>query len=273
MNIIKPPLLKSGDTIGILAVSGCIDDKENLYRAVKFFEDKGFKVKLSENIFEKYNYLAGDDKIRLKALHNMFLDKSVNAVVALRGGYGALRLINDIDYSIIRENPKIFCGYSDVTVLNAMFLKNAGLSTFSGPMVISDFGCENLTEYTISEFFNTLEKGRFCYDGIFWGGNLSSIVSLCGQDFIPDFKFDFFVEDLNEPVYKIDKMMHQLINIMEFRDNIKSIYLGDFLNIDDKLWFDNLFNDISQKLSVPVIKNFPASHSDRKATIPYGVKY
>ena len=270
MNIIKPPLLKSGDTIGILAVSGSIDDDAPLLRAVKFFQNLGYKLKLSENIYDKYNYLAGDDRIRLKALHNMFLDKSVNAIIALRGGYGAVRIVNDIDYSIIRENPKIFCGYSDITVLNAMFLKRAGLITYSGPMVMSDFGSENLNNYTVSEFFKTVRDDKFGYEGNFWGGNLSSLVSLCGQDFIPDFKFDFFVEDLNEPVYKIDKMMSQLLNIQQFKDNIKSIYIGDFIGIDNQIWLNNLFEEISQKLSIPVIKDFPSSHSDKKSTIPYG---
>lgn len=86
-----------------------------------------------------------------------------------------------------------------------MFLKRAGLSTYSGPMIMSDFGQENLCDYTINKFFQTVQEGKFDYEGKFWGGNLSTLVSLCGQDFIPDFKFTLFLEDLNEPPYKIDK--------------------------------------------------------------------
>ena len=263
MNLIKPPLLKEGDTIGILATSGSMDDDTNLKRAIKFFENRGYKVKLSDNLYSKNRYLAGSDEERLDALHKMFADKSVNAIIALRGGYGAIRLINKINYDLIRQNPKIFCGYSDITALNAMFLKRAGLVTFSGPMILSDFGQENLCEYTINKFFETVSEGRFDYDGTFWGGNLSTLVSLCGQDFIPDFEFTMFLEDLNEPPYKIDKMVTQLFNIEKIRKNTKAMAIGDFLGIDD---IDYIFED----LNLPLIKNFPASHSDKKATIPYG---
>lgn len=270
MNLIKPPLLKRGDTIGILAVSGAIDDDSNLKRAVEFFENNGFRVKLSDNVYSKFRYLAGNDEERVNALHNMFLDKSVNAVIALRGGYGAIRILDKIDYNIIRNNPKIFCGYSDITALNAMFLKRAGLITYSGPMIMSDFGVENPNKYTIEKFFDAVMKDKFDYNGNFWGGNLSTLVSLCGQDFIPDYKFDFFVEDLNEPVYKIDKMMTQLLNIRQFKKNIKSVYLGDFLDVDNKQWLDELFVEICQNLSVPLIKDFPVSHGDKKATVCLG---
>jgi len=270
MNIIKPNLLKSGDTIGILATSGCIEDDAALNRGIEFFEKRGFKIKLSKNIKKTDRYLAGTDKERTDAIHEMFEDKSVNAIIALRGGYGAVRIINDIDYELIRNNPKIFCGYSDITVLNAMFLKRAGLATFSGPMLISDFGAENLNNYTTENFFRTLMTGKFSYNGRFWGGNLASLVSLCGLDFIPDFKFDFFIEDINEPVYKIDKMLTQLRNIEQFRNNIKSLYVGDFIGVDDEEFLNILLNEFAKELDIPVIWDFSASHSDKKLTIPYG---
>lgn len=265
MKIIKPALLKDGDTIGILAPSGSMEDDTNLKRAIAFFENRGYKVKLSDNVYSKNRYLAGSDNERLDALHKMFSDKYVNAIICLRGGYGAIRLINKIDYDLIRQNPKIFCGYSDITALNAMFLKHAGLVTFSGPMILSDFGEENLCEYTINKFFETVTTGKFDYAGTFWGGNLSTLVSLCGQDFIPDFEFTLFLEDLNEPPYKIDKMVTQLFNINKICRNTKAIAIGDFLGADD---IDYIFED----LGLPLIKNFPASHSAQKATIPYGLQ-
>lgn len=265
MKIIKPPLLKEGDTIGILAASGVMEDDTNLKRAINLFENKGYKVKLSDNVYSKDRYLAGTDKERLDAIHKMFADKSVNAIICLRGGYGTIRLINKIDYGLIRENPKIFCGYSDITALNAMFLKHAGLMTYSGPMILSDFGQESLNEYTINKFFATVCEGKFDYDGTFWGGNLSTLVSLCGQEFIPDFEFTLFLEDLNEPPYKIDKMVTQLFNIEKVRKNTKAIAMGDFLGCEN---IDYIF----EELNLPLIKNFPASHSNKKATIPYGIK-
>lgn len=276
MKLIKPNLLKVGDTIGILATSGCIEDDTKLKRAVKFFEDKGFNVKLSVNVLSKFRDMAGSDYERVNALHEMFSDNSINAIIALRGGYGALRLIDKIDYELVRKNPKIFCGYSDITVLNAMFLKRAGLTTYSGPMAVSDFGEDNLCAYTVNNFFNAL-----CNDDYgslntmqgkrFWGGNLSSLVSLCGVDFLPDFKFDLFIEDLNEPVYKIDRMLRQLMNVKKFRKNIKSLYIGDFLNTDNENELHLLFAETARELCIPFYKDFPASHSEKKATIPYGI--
>jgi len=271
MKIIKPQLLKQGDTIGILAVSGCMEDDTNLKRAVEFFKNRGFNVKLSDNIYSKKSYLAGSDDERVDALHNMFLDKSVNAIIALRGGYGAIRLLDKIDYDIIRNNAKIFCGYSDITVMNAIFLKRANLMTYSAPMILSDFGCENICRYTVDKFFETVMYDKFDYSGAFWGGNLASLTSLCGLDFVPDFEFNLFLEDLNEPVYKIDRMMNQLMNVDKLRKNIRAIYLGDFLDIDDEIRFNELFDEISKNLNVPAIKGFPASHGAKKLTIPYGL--
>ena len=270
MNLIKPPLLKQGDTIGILAPSGGIEDDAALKRGIKLFENRGFRVKLSSNIYSSNKYLAGTDDERVKAIHEMFSDKSINAIVALRGGYGALRIIDKIDYNIIRNNPKIFCGYSDITILNAIFLKRAELVTYSGPMIMSDFGCRNLCDYTIEGFFDAVCNDKFDYKGTFWGGNLSSLASLCGQDFVPDFEFDFFVEDVNEPVYKIDRMLTQLANIPEFRKNIKSFYAGEFTGVNNEDWLNELLDEYTQKLNIPLIKGFPASHSDKKATILYG---
>lgn len=263
MNIIKPPLLKYGDTIGILATSGAMEDDKNLHRAINFFENKGYRVKLSDNIYSQNRYLAGTDKERLDALHKMFSDKEVNAIICLRGGYGAIRLINMIDYDIVRNNPKIFCGYSDITALNAMFLKRAGLMTYSGPMILSDFGVETPDHYTMEKFFETVTEDKFDYKGTFWGGNLSTLVSLCGQDFIPDFKFTLFLEDLNEPPYKIDKMITQLFNIEKIKQNTEAVAIGDFLGCED-------INYIFEELNLPLIKDFPASHGAKKATVPFG---
>lgn len=282
MNIIKPANLKEKDTIGILATSGPIEGKkENLLHAVDFFQELGYKVVLSENIFSKDRYLAGSDEKRVEELHKFFLNPNINAIICLRGGYGAIRLINKIDYSIIRNNPKIFCGHSDITALNAMFLKKAGLITYSGPMIMSDFAKENTIPFTVQEFFRTLKNNsvEFKADkiikngnakGIFWGGNLSTLVSLCGQDFIPDKKFIFFMEDINEPVYKIDKMLTQLTNIKSFTDNIQGLVVGEFVGNDNEEWLQILINEMSEKLNIPVIEKKGITHHSRKITMPYG---
>lgn len=284
MNIIKPEKLKVGDTIGIVATSGAYNDsKDNILQAISYFKNHGYNIVLSENIFDKDRYLAGSDEKRVEELHKMFINPHIKAIVCLRGGYGAIRIINKVDYSLIRNNPKIFCGYSDVTALNAMILKRAGLITYSGPMVLSDFAKDTCNVYTTQEFFNTLTSDSIAYkidkiykkgnaEGIFWGGNLSTIVSLCGQDFIPEEKFIFFAEDLNEPVYKIDKMFQQLINIEQFSKNIQAIVLGDFIELGNEEWFEDLVVEISEKLNIPVVKKNGITHKSRKITIPYGIQ-
>lgn len=284
MNIIKPAHLKDGATIGIIATSGAIEQSAfPIVAAVDFFEKKGYKTLVNNDVYKKDRYLAGDDATRLKNIHASFENDKIDAIICLRGGYGALRLINKIDYSVIRNNPKIFCGFSDVTALNLMFYKRAGLISYSGPMIASDFGNIERSDFTTNEFFKALKNDNYTIegehifkkgfaDGILWGGNLSTIVSLCGQDFIPNEPFIFFAEDIGEPVYKIDKMFTQLLNIEKFRKNIKALCLGDFSFNDSDAWLIELFKELTLELRIPTVTGFKFSHSPHKATVPIGAK-
>ena len=284
MNIIKPPKLKIGDTIGIIAPSGSIEkDSIEVKNAVKFFKSRGFNVLISDDIYEQDRYLAGCDEIRLKNIHEFFQNEKMNAIICLRGGYGAIRLVNKIDYELIRNNPKIFCGYSDITALNLMFYKRAGLITYSAPMIMSDFGREEISDFTISEFFKSVcEENQIITGessiiagnakGILWGGNLSTIVSLCGLDFIPDEPFIFFAEDICEPVYKLDKMFRQLLNIEKFRQNIKALCFGEFTNTDNPEWLNILLKELTTELNIPSAQGFKITHSKDKTTLPIGAK-
>lgn len=283
MNLIKPSSLKTGDTIGLISLAGAVNETEFVERAVKFFEERGFNVVLSDNIFAKKRYLAGDESEKINELHRFFEDETIKAIIPIRGGYGSIRLIKKINYDLIKNNPKIFCGYSDMTALSLMMLKKAGLITYTGPMIQSDFGLCKVDEFTMDNFFNILMYDKEIKlkntdkifnngnaEGIFWGGNLSTLVSLCGQDFIPDEPFIFFTEDLNEPVYKIDRMFAQLFNIDKFRTNIKAIILGDFLDIDNNVWFDELFFEIAENYKIPVARGYRITHDLSKLTLPIG---
>lgn len=281
MNLIKPKKLNLGDKIRIIAPSGPVDmDKIN--QAKIYFENKGYKVELGSHITDEYNYLAGSDENRLADLHEAFSDKDTKAIICARGGYGALKLVDKIDYKLLEENPKIFCGYSDISALNTMILKHSNLITYSGPMAQSDFGNE-IDEFTESEFFKTLTSvctilkpnnpkiyNNGNAEGIIFGGNLASIVSLCGRDFTPNTDFIFFTEDLNEPVYKIDRYFTQLLAQKEFKTRLKAIILGDFLDIDNNKYFDSFFENLASELNIPIISGYPISHSKLKATIPCG---
>lgn len=287
MNLIKPAKLNKGDTIGFLALSGAVENKKNILRAKQYFEKKGYKVILSENIFDENRYLAGTDEKKVQELHKFFQNPEIKMILCSRGGYGAIRLLDKIDFDIIKNNPKIFAGYSDVSAIEAMIYKKTGLVTFYSPMAQSDFGLEKAFPITEKSFFETItnttkdlkispdkRKSKVYYpgetEGILWGGNLATIVSMCGLDFIPDEKFIFFIEDLNEVVYKIDKMMTQLLNIEKFRKNLSGIVIGDFLKIDNKKYFDELFFEIGKKIKKPVLSGFKITHADEKITVPYG---
>ena len=284
MNLIKPKKLEKGDTISIIAPSGGVESDENLLRATAYLKSLGYNVKWGKNVLKTNKYLAGTDNERLEDLHNAFKDKGINAIIALKGGYGAIRLINKIDYNLIKQNPKIFAGYSDITGLSAMLLKHSGLITYSAPMINGDFGIKSKDKFTIDNFFKTvattekqeikaqtiLKEGKA--SGITFGGNLATLVSLCGLDFIPNQKFIFFAEDLNEPVYKLDKMFTQLLNIEEFRKNISGIVFGEFLDIDNDEWLNSLQKEIVQELKVPAISGLKITHAREKLTIPIGIE-
>lgn len=284
MNLIKPKKLEKGDTISIIAPSGGVESDENLLRATAYLKSLGYNVKWGKNVLKTNKYLAGTDNERLEDLHNAFKDKGINAIIALRGGYGAIRLINKIDYNLIKQNPKIFAGYSDITGLSAMLLKHSGLITYSAPMINGDFGIKSKDKFTIDNFFKTvattekqeikaqtiLKEGKA--SGITFGGNLATLVSLCGLNFIPNQKFIFFAEDLNEPVYKLDKMFTQLLNIEEFRKNISGIVFGEFLDIDNDEWLNSLQKEIVQELKVPAISGLKITHAREKLTIPIGIE-
>ena len=268
--------LNFGDTIGIIALAGNCD-KNIVLQACRNLENLGFKTKLSKNIFDENRYLAGSDEDKIEELHKFFQDSEIKLILNARGGYGSIRLINKINYEIIKNNPKPFCGFSDITALLLMIYKNCGLITYHGPMLCSDYLDNN--DFTSQNFFNAINDEQLEYvgttiykkgnvEGIIWGGNLSTVVSLCGQDFIPNEDFIFFAEDLNEPVYKIDKMFAQLFNIEKFNKHCKGIVLGDFLNVDNEEWLKDLF----YSFTLPTVGGFKITHSEEKITIPIGRK-
>ncbi len=282
MNIIKPKKLEKGDTIGILAVSGRIKEYENIENAKKFFLKQGYKVIISDTCKSSHRYMAGhNDEECISNLHSFFGNKEIDAILCARGGYGTLRLLDKINWEIIKNNPKIFAGYSDITILLNMIYKKTGLITFHSPMANGDFGSE-IEAYTKTQFFDCLEgktnqikangktfyKG--CAEGILWGGNLSSLTGLCGTDFVPNENLILFIEDLNEPIYKIDKMLTQLFNIEKARKNIKGIAIGEFKDIEDKEELDNLFFEFAQKLKIQMCDGFKITHNKIKDTIPVG---
>ncbi len=283
MEIIKPKKLIKGNTIGILAVSGRIKEYENLEKAKYFFENCGYNVVISETCKHFHRYMAGkNDEECVKELHNFFLNDKIDAILCARGGFGTLRLVNKINWNIIKRNPKIFAGYSDITILLNMIYKKTGLITFHSAMPNGDFS-NVIEEYTKNSFFSLLKGKKFCYSaknkivykegqaiGRLWGGNLASLVSLCGLDFIPNEDLILFLEDLNEPAYKIDRMLTQLFNIRKIRKNVKGIVLGEFENIDNNELLNEILKELTKKLNIPVCCGFKITHGKIKDSLPLG---
>lgn len=275
VNIVKPKKLQKGDCIGIIAPCGQFKAADRLEKGIAFLEAAGFRVKVSEKLFANCRYLAGTDDERAGEIEKFFADDEVDGIICARGGYGAIRLIHKINYDIIRANPKVFCGFSDVTALSAMFLKHAGLVTYSAPMINGDFG-NNISDFTWRNFqravmsdepltFEGLGNGGAA--GLLFGGNLATLVSLCGVDFLPDEDFILFIEDLNEPAYKIDRMVTQLRNIEKFRQNLKGVVLGEFSDCDHPEYLD----EILAELDVPKVKGLKITHCHDKITVPIGL--
>ena len=285
MKIIKPNKLKKGNTIGILAISGRIKNFENIEKAKSFFEEEGYKVVISETCKSSHRYMAGlNDDECINELHKFFSDKNIDVILCARGGYGTLRLIDKIDWELIKNNPKIFAGYSDITTLLNLIYKKTGLITFHSAMPNGDFSKE-IDDYTKAAFFNTLEGKTICYHaynssifkegeavGKLWGGNLSTLCALCGTNFIPNEDLILFLEDLNEPVYKIDKMLTQLFNIDKLRKNVRGIAIGEFKDIEDKNQLDEVILELANKLNIPICDGFKITHNKIKDTLPIGIK-
>ncbi|PIQ07891.1 MAG: LD-carboxypeptidase [Ignavibacteriales bacterium CG18_big_fil_WC_8_21_14_2_50_31_20] len=297
MKIVKPKKLKKGDVIGIISPASSTSDFTRIEKGVKYLEKLGYRVEVGENVGKNHGYLAGTDEERLADLHSMFKNKNVKAIINVRGGYGSGRLLDKIDYSIIKQNPKIFVGYSDITALQMAFLNKTGLVTFAGPMLAVDFWKDEVNGFTEEFFWNmvtsskkigkiinpdnenfyTLTKGRG--EGNLVGGNLALLVSLLGTSFAPNFKNSvIMLEEIGEEPYRIDRMLYQLKYATNNFKEVEGIIIGRFVDcyIKDKespsLSLNDVISDYFEKLKIPVFYNVKHGHIEQNLTIPWGLK-
>ena len=260
--LIKPAQLKRGDLIGLTAPSGSTN-AAYLEQRVKHLEASGFKVKVSKNILAVRGNTAGTVAERVADLHEMFSDRDVRAVWALRGGSGASQLLPSIDYGLIRRNPKIFIGFSDITALHLAILKYSGLVTFHGPTApsptISDYSMTQLeavlmhprpqtTLYMSAENQREAERANpqasefklralvpGVAEGPLIGGNLAVLSALIGTPYAPDWRGALlFLEEIREAPYRIDRMLTQLAQSQSL-NNAAGVMLGVFRRSVDSL--------------------------------------
>lgn len=295
MELLKPKKLKQGDVIGLISPASLPKDISRIEKGVKYLESLGYRVEVGKNVGKERGYLAGTDEERLEDLHNMFANKDVNAIFCVRGGYGTGRLLDQIDYKLIKKNPKIFVGYSDITALQMAFLKKCGLVTFAGPMVAVDFHDE-ISDFTMENFWRVitsskkigklenpdeeklyiLDKGRA--EGQLIGGNLALFTSLFGTGYLPDLSESILMfEEIGEEPYRLDRMFKQLSFQKNF-NKINGVILGRFKGCTDEdekegksLSLNDVIGDYWANKEYPVIYNFKHGHISDNLTVPFGV--
>lgn len=281
--------LKKGDTIGIIAPASCTT-YEKVLEAKKNIEDMGYQVILGECTKKQWYSYAGTDEERAEEINSFFDDKSIDAIICMRGGYGSNRLIELLDFEVIKRNPKIFVGYSDITTLHIALNEKANLITFHGPMAVSNFTgnynrdtYENFIEIlsnsrdkqsikNITKELKVLNEGRA--KGKLVGGNLATLIATLGTEYDLDYNGKIlFLEDVGEKTYKIDRFLNQLKKHGVF-EKIEGLVLGDFKNcIQDSekdMTLLEVFQNYFKELKKPVIYNFESGHSEPMLTLPLG---
>jgi muramoyltetrapeptide carboxypeptidase len=278
-------------TVGIVAPSGYVPDPATIDRAARLFAGRGWRVQAGETCFERHERFAGDDDLRSAELQRFCTDPSLDLIVAARGGYGLTRILDRLDFDAIRKADRTICGFSDFTAFNLAYLACAGGVSLHGPSA-ADFGAEQPNAWTIDAFFDAIERLRAGGDfeagfdvdgregstrGILWGGNLALLCALLGTPYLPRVRGGIlFLEDVNEPAYKIERMLVQLEQAGVLQRQ-QAILLGDFDPItpmpnDNGFSLDSVIARLRSRLAIPVITGLPFGHVPRKLTLPVGMR-
>lgn len=285
--MIKAKKLKPRSTIGIISPSYWIDENI-LKKTSKIFSDQNYKLVYGKSIYAKDGPFAGSPKIRADDIHSMFTDPSIDAIICARGGYGANKVIPLLDYELIKKNPKIFLGYSDITSYLISITQRSELVTFHGPMLSSYK--DGFVDYNFNQMINILSGKRNAQIiapktmephilkagnavGPLWGGNLTLMINRLGtNDAYDTTNAILFLEDLNEYYYSFERM---LIHMQKagMLDNISGLIIGELINIkDEDISFskstDEIVMDICGEMDFPIVTNFPCGHGFYQATLP-----
>lgn len=290
--MIFPEKLKKGDTIGILAPSSPVTKEEaDLCKAL--VEDMGYKVRMASCVYRSiHGYSAGTGEEKAKDINEMFSCKEVKAIWCIRGGDTSSHAMDKIDFEIIRQNPKIFVGYSDVTNLHVNINQRCDLITFHGPMVKSNM-LKKFDSFTKESFEKALNMERELFldnpqgeefqvmvegqaEGIIVGGNLSLLTSMIGTPYEVDTRGKIlFIEDVDEPVRKLDRMMHQL-RYSKKLDMAAGIIFGDFTDcvntVDRSYDVIEMLKELLADYQKPVMYNIKSGHCFPMSTIPLGAR-
>lgn len=296
--VLLPKPLKKGDTVGIISPSAATADRMEFTYAKEAMEALGFKVKLGKNLTNRFGHLAGTDEERAGDLNQMFADSGVKAVICIRGGSGAARILPLIDYELVRNNPKPLLGYSDITALHCALHTQTGLITFHGPNGSGSWNSFHVKQFE-QVFFNkalvtykneggkgdelvlkanriqTLKGGNA--EGKILGGNLTVLSALSGTPYYPDFQDAIlFIEDIGEDPYRIDRMMSTL----QLNGTLKQIKGFIFGQCNDcrpgggygAFTIDEIMDQYILPLGIPAYTGAMIGHISRQFIVPVGAK-
>jgi muramoyltetrapeptide carboxypeptidase len=298
----KPLALRPGDSIGVVVPAGPLN-RERIDRAFKRVEARGYRIKTYGDIYRSRGYLAGDDATRAAEFMAAFEDPETTAVWSGRGGYGVMRILDRIDFDIIRRRPKVFVGFSDITALHISIQERAGFVSFHGPNLQDGFGKPDDTpaanETALWQMIGAESNGgkatEFTYDlsavegtnlktirggtatGRLTGGNLATLVGLLGTPYDLDTAgCVLFLEDVSERVYRIDRYLTQLRLAGKF-DALAGVLLGSFSydegdEADSQEKVAALLSEVFSPLGVPVLAGFPAGHEKYNLALPMGAR-
>jgi len=288
--MIKAKSLRKGDCIGIISPSYWTS-KKTLLKTMSFFERQGYTLKIGNSNSLRWGPFAGKPEQRAEDINSMFKDPDIKAIICARGGYGANRVLDLLDYKLIKKNPKIFIGFSDITAYLTSITQKTGLVTFHGPMLVSFK--ERLTKYNLANMLKVLsrdEKIKIRYPnklkprilrsgnakGKLWGGNMTLLINRFGtNDYLNTDNAILFLEDIDEYLYAFERMLVQMRNAGMF-DKVKGLIFGELKEMkDQEIPFerdtDQIIMDICGDLEIPIITNFPCGHGIYQATIPLSI--
>ncbi|ECF7709372.1 muramoyltetrapeptide carboxypeptidase [Salmonella enterica] len=275
----------------LIAPSGYCINQHAALRGVQRLTDAGHQVENDEVIRRRYQRFAGTDAERLADVNSLASLTSPDTIVMpVRGGYGASRLLDRIDWQSLasrqQRNPLLICGHSDFTAIQAGLLAQANVITFSGPMLAANFGAETLNTFTEQHFWLALRKAQFTVEwqgdgpqcdaqGTLWGGNLAMLISLIGTPWMPTIDKGILVlEDVNEHPFRVERMLLQL-EYAGILNRQSAIVLGSFSGAapneyDAGYSLESVYAFLRSRLSVPLITGLDFGHEQRTVTLPIG---
>lgn len=290
--MIKPKALKKNMCIALTAPSGAVRDENVVPRYKAYLEEHGYRVQTGKTCSARYGYLAGDDRLRADELNGLFADDGVDAVFCVRGGYGAARILDMLDYDMIRDHPKIFNGFSDITALHSAINRYSNLITFHGPngdVASGNNGCDisfgllenmlsgkstdtelgDLTDDTAKTIRGGTVKGKLC------GGNMTLIAHSIGTPYEPDVTDRIlFLEDINEAVYRVDEMLTEM-RYAGFFEKCAGVIFGTFTGCrneypDFAIPLEDVLGEACERAGKPAFMNFRCGHVRPMHTLPLG---